>query len=548
MDIDFDAIVAVFTDECAENLAVMEDALLALEARGADAERLDVIFRVVHTLKGDAGNLGFPALAGLAHAVEDLLDHLREGRLALSGAHVALLLEAVDALRTAVPAAVAGAADLPPAARSLMARIAAEARDAGGDGETDAGPAWTPAGTAADLPEAEDGAGAGPESVAATAQRTLRVEVRRLDRALDLVGESAVARGRLARMIEEGRPHAELLEAHREADRLHTDLQEVVMKLRMVPLGPTFRPHLRTVRDVAFANGKLARLVIQGEDVEVDTRVVEHLRDPLTHMVRNAVDHGVETPEARRRAGKDPQGVVRLTAEYEGGTIVIRMSDDGAGLSRERIARRARERGLAAEPERLSDAELFRLIFQPGFSTTDAVTDLSGRGVGLDVVRSKVEALRGTLSVESVEGRGTTFTLRLPLTLALIDGFSVGVGGETYVIPLDSVVECLELPATRHDAAAEGVISLRGQPLPFLRMRSFLGAADAAPGRENVVVVRHGGAQAGLVVDALLGESQAVIKPLGRLFDGLPGVAGSTILGSGRVALILDVRAVLDES
>ncbi|HEU4883510.1 MAG TPA: chemotaxis protein CheW, partial [Longimicrobium sp.] len=306
-----------------------------------------------------------------------------------------------------------------------------------------------------------------------------------------------------------------------------------------------FRPYLRTVRDLAFANGKLCRVVVEGEDVEVDTSVVEHLRDPLTHLVRNAVDHGIEPPETRRRAGKDPCGTVTLTARHEGSSIVVRMSDDGAGLDRARIAARARALELAADPERMGDAELFRLILEPGFSTAETVTDLSGRGVGLDVVRRSVEALRGSLSIESRPGEGTAFTLRLPLTLALVEGFAFASGGETFIVPLETVVECMELPRVRHDGVGEGVVSLRGAPLPYLRLRDALALPGEPPRRESMVVVRHESGPAGLVVDTLLGATQSVVKPLGTAFDGVAGFSGSTILGSGRVGLILDVPVLV---
>ena len=578
MDFDFDAILQVFAAEAEENLGTMEDALLALEGRPGDAELLHTVFRVAHTLKGDASNLGFPAVARFAHGVEDLLDRLREDPSALVPPVPGLLLAAVDALRALVPAAIAGAEGLDPGHAALLDRIEAAAAalygpspESGGSGAGTADrvpspPAWVSiareeiavgasAGLSSpsessieprspDISPAADSAPASGDDAGRRRARTLRVDVDKLDRTLDLVGELTIARGRVAQMLEEGRPAADVLEAHREAGRLHMDLQELVMKLRMVPLGPTFRSYLRTVRDVAPAHGKRARLEIEGEDVEVDTSVVEHLRDALTHLVRNAVDHGIETPDVRAARGKDPCGTIRLSARHEGGTVVIEVTDDGAGLDRARIAARAQERGAAAG-ERPADADLLRLVVAPGFSTADQVTELSGRGVGLDVVRRQAEALRGTLSLHTAEGRGSRFTLRLPLTLAVIEGFSVGVGDETYVIPLHAVVECLELPRERHDAGAEGVLSLRGEPLPFLRLRGVLGVAGEPPRRQSVVVVRHDGGRAGLVVDQLLGDGQAVIKPLGRLFGDLPGVSGSTILGSGRIALILDVASLV---
>ena len=528
MDIDMAAILPVFLAEAEENLAQMEDALLALEASPGDAEALNTVFRAAHTLKGNAANLGLAPVAEFAHEVEDVLDRLREGAIVLTAPLAGLLLRAVDALRVLVPAAVAGLDELPEADRALLERIA-DCAGGRGCGEDD-----------------EEGPPAAAHPAAVEARRpTLRVRVDSLDRALDLVGEIAIARGRLGQLLADGAPRETLAEAHEDADRLHQELQESVMCLRMVPLGPVFRPSLRTVRDLAFANGKLCRVVVEGEDVEVDTSVVEHLRDPLTHLVRNAVDHGIELPDTRRRAGKDPCGTVTLTARHEGGSIVVRMSDDGAGLDRARIAARARALDLASDPERLSDAELFRLILEPGFSTAETVTDLSGRGVGLDVVRRGVEALRGSLAIESRPGQGTAFTLRLPLTLALVEGFAFAAGGETFIVPLEAVVECMELPRVRHEGVGEGVVSLRGAPLPYLRLRDALALPGVAPRRESMVVVRHESGNAGLVVDTLLGATQSVVKPLGTAFDSVSGFSGSTILGSGRVGLILDVPVLV---
>jgi len=367
---------------------------------------------------------------------------------------------------------------------------------------------------------------------------------------LDLSGEIAIARGRLAEMLERGEAsHSELLEAHRETDRLYLDLQELIMKARMVPIGPSFHQHLRTVRDVATLRGKQARLVIEGEEVEVDTAVVEYVRDPLMHMVRNALDHGIEAPEARSAAGKDPCGRLLLRAFHEAGSMVIQVADDGKGLDKKRIAEKAAAMGLVPEGARLSDEDIARVLFEPGFSTAEKVTDISGRGVGMDVVRRNVEALRGSVSIESELGKGTTVTIRVPLTLAIIQGFKVGIGDEAYILPLDAVVECLELPPEETASARPcGVVNLRGKPLPYLRLRDHFSLAGARPPRENVVVVQHGAQTAGVVVDALHGESSTVIKPLGTMFKGIPGVAGSSILGNGRVALIMDVAGLLREA
>jgi two-component system chemotaxis sensor kinase CheA len=266
-------------------------------------------------------------------------------------------------------------------------------------------------------------------------------------------------------------------------------------------------------------------------------------------MVRNAVDHGIEAPEARRARGKDPTGRVVLRAYHEAGSMVIQVEDDGAGLDRRRIAEKAAALGLAPEGGRMTDEDLARVLFAPGFTTAERVTEISGRGVGMDVVRRNVEALRGSVAVESAEGAGTKVTLRVPLTLAIIQGFKVGVGDEVYILPLDAVVECLDLPAEETASAGPfGVVNLRGKPLPYVRLREHLRAAGARPARENVVVVQHGASVAGVAVDALFGESSTVIKPLGTMFKGLPGVAGSSILGDGRVALVLDVPGLLRET
>ncbi|HVQ30210.1 MAG TPA: Hpt domain-containing protein, partial [Vicinamibacteria bacterium] len=370
-DLDLEEIIATFVAETEEGLSTMEQALIGLEARPADAELLGSIFRVAHTLKGNAAILGLAVPAEFAHALEDLLDRVRAKTVPVTAVLVTLLLEAVDVLRVMVPEAVAGAGSMQTAHRELLGRLTASAASPGSP--TVAFPA-EPAATTARA----DGA------------RTLRVDVGKLDRMLNLSGEISIARGRLASLLAQrlaGRHREELQDALRELEDLFLDLQEQISKVRMVPVGPTFRRYVRTVRDVAAAHGKRARLVVEGEDVEVDTSVIEHIRDPLTHLVRNAPDHGIEDPGGRQRAGKDPVGRLTLRAYHEAGRIVIQLEDDGAGLSRERILARAHKAGRAADAERLTDAEVYRLIFEPGFSTAETVTDLSGRGIGMDVVR-----------------------------------------------------------------------------------------------------------------------------------------------------------------
>ena len=528
-DRDRELLLQTFLAEAGEHVRAIESGLVAFEANPGDAETLHAVFRSAHSLKGDAAMVGFPRIAEFAHAVEDVLDGLRESELAVTAELITLLLGAVDVLRTMVAGAAAGKDEAPATLDTIRAALDA-AR-----GSRRAVPQAAPA-----VPVAA-GATAAPDA------RTLRIDVGKLDRMLTLTGEIAIARGRVAQLLEAmaAQVGGAALEAHREADRLQLELQELVTKARMVPVGPFFRGYARTVRDLARTHGKDVRLETSGDDVEVDTRVVEGLRDPLTHMIRNAIDHGFESPELRAALGKPAQGCLTLHAAHEGGMIVLRVSDDGAGFNRRRIAERARALGLITG-DQIDDGTLLPVVFAPGFSTAETVTDLSGRGVGMDVVRRNIEALRGTIDIASVEGEGATVTIRLPLTLAIIDGFAVGVADETYVVPLDAVQECLALPADRHeDGAGRGVVNLRGAPLPFVRMRQLMGAEGEAPARQHVLVVQDGAGRAGVVVDTLHGESQAVIKSLGNTFRHLPCVSGSTILGSGRVALILDVPGLL---
>jgi len=546
MQIDRTELIQIFSAESEENLREMELGYVQLESTPDDGETLQAIFRAAHTIKGNAASLGFPALARFAHGVEDVLDQLRTGATALTTPLATLLLRTVDVFRYLIEGAVAGTSEeLLPEHHELLEDLKIEA------GGHDTAPLPAVAG-ATDHSDRRSGADRRADERRRNKAQTLRVEIDKLDRMLNLTGEIAVARERLTGLLDGSDASLlidEILEAHRSADRLFMDLQEEVMKVRMVPLGPTFRQFVRTVRDVATAQGKQAYVDVSGEEVGVDMNVIEHLRDPLTHIVRNAVDHGIETLEERRHAGKDPRGRILLQAWHEGGSIVIQVQDDGSGLDRGKIIERARTMGYASDLEKLSDSEVYRLILDAGFSTAPTITEYSGRGVGMDVVRRNVEQLRGSIAIDSRLGAGTTFTLRLPLTLAIIRGFAVGVEGETYVMPLDAVIECIEFPRVDiSDAGNRGFINLRGQALPYLRLRECFRLGGQRPERENVLVLRVQEQRVGLVVDRLFGESQTVIKPLGRVLGELPGVSGSAILGNGRVALILDVEGLLREA
>ncbi|HEX8012103.1 MAG TPA: chemotaxis protein CheA [Casimicrobiaceae bacterium] len=376
----------------------------------------------------------------------------------------------------------------------------------------------------------------------------VRVRADKLDELIDLVGELVIASAGAA-VIAQRAADSDMIEAAGTLSRLVEAVRDGALKLRMVPIGETFSRFERLVHDLARELGKEVELVLTGTETELDKSMVERIGDPLVHLVRNALDHGIETPELRRQRGKPPRGQVRLNAYHESGSIVIEVADDGRGLDRNKILARAIERRLAAPGQNLNDQEILRLVMEPGFSTAEQVTNVSGRGIGLDVVRRNVESLRGSISIDSEEGRGSTISIRLPLTLAIIDGFLVGVGRAGYVVPLEVVVECMELSA--QDAARvcdSGYVNLRGQVLPLLRLRDVFEVPGESGKRENVVVVSYAGQQAGFVVDSLLGEFQAVIKPLGKLFEKLAGISGSTILGSGEVALILDVPTLVQRA
>lgn len=375
----------------------------------------------------------------------------------------------------------------------------------------------------------------------------IRVDAAKLDQLIDLVGELIIA-GAGVGLIAQRANMADLIEASATMSRLVEDVRDSALNLRMVQIGATFNRFNRVVRDVSKELGKDIRLEISGAETELDKTVVEKIGDPLTHLVRNSMDHGIESADLRAARGKPVQGTLRLNAHHDSGNIVIEVSDDGGGLDKERIKAKAIERGLLARDAELSDQQIYRLIFEAGFSTAEAVSNLSGRGVGMDVVRRNIEALSGTLEIESEQEVGTTIRIRLPLTLAIIDGFMVGVATASYVIPQDMVVECIEMGAAELQGTGTGYLNLRGEVLPFVRLREMFGIKGMPPQRQNMIVVKHAGLTTGLVVDQLHGEFQTVIKPLGKMFSKVPGVSGFTILGNGEVALILDVQRLVQKA
>ncbi|GAB4056721.1 chemotaxis protein CheA [Uliginosibacterium sediminicola] len=374
-------------------------------------------------------------------------------------------------------------------------------------------------------------------------QRVIKVDASKLDQLITLVGELVIASAG-ATITARGLRQAVMIEAINEVGTLVEQIRDCALDLRMIPIGEVFQRFPRVVRDVSKELGKRIDLEITGADTELDKSMVEKLGDPLLHIVRNAIDHGIESIEQREAAGKPAQGHIRLHAYHESGNVIIEVSDDGKGLDAKRIRAKAIERGMITPDAVLSDAEVHQLIFAAGFSTAEQVTNLSGRGVGMDVVKRSIEQLRGEIELHSTLGAGTCLRIRLPLTLAIIDGFQVGVGNSTFVIPLDMIEECVEFSSVDgHDYT-----DLRGQVLPFIRLRQLFDLPDPKVKRENIVVVKHSGKKFGLVVDKLMGEAQTVIRPLSKMFSQVKGISGSSILGSGEVALILDVPSLMQQA
>ena len=371
-------------------------------------------------------------------------------------------------------------------------------------------------------------------------ERHVRVEAGKLDRLINLVGELVISHT-VTSLRAEGVADTGLIEAVKTAGRFVEEVRDAALALRMVPIGGTFVRFQRVVRDLSHELGKRIELVTGGSETELDKSVVDRIGDPLTHLVRNAIDHGIESVDERLAAGKPAQGTLRLDAYHESGSIVVEVIDDGRGLNRDRIVAKALVRGLIESDEGLTDQDVYAMIFEPGFSTMEQVSNISGRGVGMDVVKRTIEDLRGTVEVSSRPGAGTTVRLRLPLTLAIIDGFLVAAGGLRFVIPMDLVEECVEMP----EPGRRNYTDLRGSVLPYIRLRDLFSAGSAEPERQVMVVVGYAGKRAGLVVDRLLGELQTVIKPLGDIFAPLKWVGGCAVLDIGEVGLVLDVPALV---
>ena len=553
-----------FITESREHLDNIEQGALVLENEPANAEMLNTVFRAFHTFKGGAGFLNLIPINRLAHVLESLLDLARQGRLTLDAPVIELILRGRDVLKRFLDE-IEGQLDggrkaapitIPTSALKTEVQAAIDRVNSG---------AITPPAPVNATEAPKEPATEAPSAVAATAvepeaQTTakssehgamVKVDTSKLDALLDMVGEMVIAQSIVGQNLDQlASLNPQFARNIGQLGRITKELQRVSMSLRMVPIRGVFQKMARVVRDLGAKQKKKVDFQTVGDDTELDRSVVEELSDPLLHMIRNSMDHGIETPEQRVAAGKSPVGTLTLRACHQGGNIVVEIEDDGAGLNRQRILQKAIERGLTTADAPLTDAEIHGFIFAPGFSTAEKVTDLSGRGVGLDVARRNVERLRGSVDISSTPGQGTRFTLRLPLTLAIIDGLIVKVGEERYIVPTLSVRESFRLQPemiSQVQGRAE-VVNVRGRLIPLLRLHQLFGVQPQTnnPAEGIVVVAQSGTDLRCLLVDGLLHKQEVVIKNLNEMMvHKNRALAGAAILGDGRVGLILDVNALV---
>lgn len=587
-------ILGEFYAEAVEHLQQIEAALLTLDQQPDHPEALSAIFRSFHTIKGNAGFLGLVPMHVLAHEVESLLDLARNNQLRLTPPIITEILHSRDALqaltqqiakaleRGQIPQIVVPVSHLILAVKAFTkdasAPIAAPAPISAPILAADffAPPpppvvttkaAATPAPLAAVVPlvplvapaspaQASEAAALANQIEAQAAHRsntsghTVRVSTDKLDSLMDVVGELAIVQSQLIESARALGDDQSLL--HRnvtQLSRIAKELQHTSMSLRMIPVKPTFQKMERLVRDLARNFSKKVNFQVTGEDTELDRTVVEEIADPLVHMVRNALDHGLESSPDRVAAGKPEQGTVHLRAYHQGSNIVIELKDDGRGIDPDKILKKAVEKGIVAEHVKLTTEEIFALLFAPGFSTAEKVTAVSGRGVGMDVVKRNIDKLRGKIEIESVVGTGSTFRIKLPLTMAIIDGLVVRVGADKFILPSTSVQMALR-PTRESISTVHGsgeVIELRGRILPLHRLHRRFGipADSEVPWEGIVVIVEHAGRVSALLVDEMVSKQEVVIKNLGAFMQGLPGISGAAILGDGNIALILDPTSLL---
>ena len=534
---------ALFQSESREQLSTMNEELLALERAPTAAEPVSAVFRAVHTMKGMSATMGYATVTALAHELESLLDRVRHAEITVDRAVMDALFAAVDALERAVAIEAAGGSAETTAAPALdQLRALARARES---------PALPLTTQEFAMPSNTQEFAVPGAAKAATAKgpRTIRVELQRLDGLTNLSGELLVARGRLTDVAHEI-AHPALDEALAQASRLISDLHEEIMASRMVSVGQVFDRFPRLVRDAANALGKEIELTLDGREIELDRSMLDEIGEPIVHLLRNAADHGIERPDVRERAGKSRAGQLTLTVTRERQMVTMRVQDDGRGIDRDQVLVRARSQGLVdATVEALNDEELIRIIARPGFSTAEKITDISGRGVGIDVVLTRVRELGGAVEIRSVPGEGTTVTLRLPVTLAIVRALLARVDGEMYAVPMTHVRETVEL---RHEARrrvqGREVMLLRDEVVPLMHFREVVGLPEArflsVDGTTQVIVIESDGRRTGLVVDEFAGQQDIVVKGFDGVRDGLALFSGATILADGAPALIVDVSSL----
>jgi two-component system, chemotaxis family, sensor kinase CheA len=651
-------LAALFREEAAEHLAELETTLLELEQRPRDADLISQAFRSLHTIKGSGSMAGYDEVAHVAHEVESVFAQIRQGKLDVTTAIVALTLEVKDLIRTMLDAP--GSSDWHPLRDRLVAAFHAisEGSALGGASPSVAPVAkveaesarrtvridWTLHSdflqngsnalgilselremgrceirtnlsalplfpeldpelcylsfeivietaktdndirdvfifvedrsdvritlvqSAASSPPSSEAANGGPSSTpsspeasvtpeaagkvrakakATEGESSIRVSASKLDSLVDLVGELVIAQARLAELAS-NRADEQLFSIAEDIGRLSAELRDNTLDIRMVPIGTTFVRFRRLVHDLSVELGKDIQLQTDGAETELDKTVIERLFDPLVHLIRNSCDHGIESPEARRSRGKSPGGTVRLSAYHSGQNVYVEIRDDGAGLDPAVIRKKAIASGFLDENAQVSEQDLFKIIFLPGFSTAKAISNVSGRGVGMDVVKRSVEALRGQISLTSELGKGTTIRLQLPLTLAIIDGLLVAVSDARFVLPMSLVEECVELTELDIERSHNNrLANVRGELVPYIRLRDLFGSAGKRPPIEQIAITTVEGRRYGFVVDGVVGQHQTVIKSLGRMYQGTRGLSGATILGDGTLALIVDVPALL---
>ena len=533
-------LVAEFVRESREHLTSIEQRLLTLEREPTDVDAIHSVFRGFHTIKGLAGFLEFSAIQEMTHELETALNLAREEKLAITPAVIDIILESVDYLNRAIAGVESGKPnERDPSHDHLLRKVRAlMAEDP--DVTVPALPPTTKPETA--VPPEHDGKRVGTAAEALS----VRVDTAKLDYMVDMVGEMVIAQS-LVRHNETlaAASDSRLLRDLAQLARITGEVQRTAMAMRMVPIGQLFQRTARQVRDLSRKVGKQVELVTRGEDTELDKSIAEQLADPLMHMVRNAIDHGIEAPDVRNEVGKGPQATITLAAYHQAGQIVIEVADDGRGLDTQKILAKARQKGLIEDGTHLSESDVFRLILEPGFSTADQVTDISGRGVGMDVVRKQVEKLRGRIEIQSQVGQGTTFLLKLPLTMAIIDGLVVMIGRHRYIVPLFAVREMFR-PVAESISTVQNrkeMALVRGHLLPVLRLYKRFGLHPRTedPCQALLIVAESEGQPFCLMVDDLIGKQEVVIKSLGEGLGEVPGIAGGAILGDGRVGLILDM-------